>query len=41
VAVTPTSYLIDKQGRIAKRWVGEPDFGTLHGEIDALIKAPA
>ncbi len=41
VAVTPTSYLIDKQGRIAKRWVGEPDFATLHGEIDALIKAPS
>jgi peroxiredoxin len=41
VKVTPTSYLIDKQGRIARRWVGEPDFAVLHGEIEALLKAPA
>lgn len=41
VKVTPTSYLIDKQGRIAKRWVGVPDFALLHGEIEALLKSPA
>lgn len=41
VRVTPTSYLIDKQGRIAKRWVGEPDFAALHQEIEALLKTPA
>jgi peroxiredoxin len=38
VKVTPTSYLIDKQGRISKRWVGEPDFQRLHDEIAGLLK---
>jgi peroxiredoxin len=41
VKVTPTSYLIDKQGRIAKRWVGEPDFARLHDEIAGLLKESA
>jgi peroxiredoxin len=41
VKVTPTSYLIDKQGRIAKRWEGEPNFTALHSAIEALLKAPA
>jgi peroxiredoxin len=41
IKVTPTSYLIDRQGRIAKRWVGIPDFAALHGEIEVLLKAPA
>jgi peroxiredoxin len=41
VKVTPTSYLIDRQGRIAKRWVGEPDFQRLHGEIAGLLKESA
>ncbi len=30
VALTPTTFVIDKQGNIIKRYVGEPDFGTLH-----------
>jgi peroxiredoxin len=37
VKVTPTSFLIDKQGRIAKRWVGEPDFAALGTEIERLL----
>lgn len=37
VKVTPTSFLVDKQGRIAKRWVGEPDFAQLHKEITGLL----
>jgi peroxiredoxin len=37
IKVTPTSYLIDRQGRIAKRWVGVPDFVLLHAEIEALL----
>jgi peroxiredoxin len=41
VSATPTSYLIDKQGRIAKHWVGEPDFAALHGEIETLLNLPA
>jgi peroxiredoxin len=38
VALTPTSYLLDKQGRIVKRYVGKPDFDALHGLIDELLR---
>lgn len=37
VKLTPTTYLVDKQGRIVKRFVGEPDFPTLHTLIDELL----
>jgi peroxiredoxin len=30
VSLTPTTYVIDKQGKIIKRYVGEPDFAALH-----------
>jgi len=35
--ITPTSFLLDKQGRIVKRYVGEPDFAELHGLVDKLL----
>jgi peroxiredoxin len=41
IRLTPTSFLIDKQGNIVKRYLGEPDFTKLHGQIEALLKAPA
>ena len=34
VALTPTTFVIDRQGRIVKRYVGEPDFR----ELDALLE---
>jgi peroxiredoxin len=37
VRLTPTTYLVDKQGRIVKRFVGEPDFTALHGLIEELL----
>jgi peroxiredoxin len=37
VQLTPTTFLIDKQGRIVKRYVGAPDFAALHGLIDELL----
>jgi peroxiredoxin len=37
VQLTPTSYLVDKQGRIVKRYVGEPDFAELHKLIEKLL----
>jgi peroxiredoxin len=40
IRLTPTTFLIDKQGNIVKRYLGEPDFAQLHSEIEALLKAP-
>jgi len=37
VKLTPTTYLVDKQGRIVKRFVGEPDFQALHQLIEKLL----
>lgn len=39
VQVTPTSLLIDKQGRIVERYVGEPDFAALHRRVEQLLAA--
>lgn len=30
VNMTPTTFVIDKDGKILKRYLGEPDFGQLH-----------
>ena len=37
VQLTPTSYLVDKRGRIVKRYVGPPDFTELHQLIEQLL----
>ncbi|MES2831980.1 MAG: TlpA disulfide reductase family protein [Pseudomonadota bacterium] len=34
VTLTPTTFVIDKKGRIIKRYVGEPDFDALHRLLD-------
>ena len=34
---TPTTYLIDKQGAVVKRYVGAPDFRALHALIERLL----
>lgn len=37
VRITPTSYLVDRQGRIVKRYVGQPDFAALHVLVERLL----
>lgn len=39
VKLTPTTYVVDKQGQIVKRYVGEPDFDALHRLIEDLLAA--
>ena len=37
ISATPTSFLVDKEGRIVKRIVGQPDFAALHQQIEKLL----
>lgn len=39
IQLTPTSILIDKNGKIIKRFVGEPDFNELHQLIEKGLSA--
>jgi len=34
VKITPTTYVINRQGQIIKTYVGEPDFAALHSLIE-------
>ena len=37
VRVTPTSFLIDRQGRVLKRFLGEPDWAELHELVERAL----
>jgi peroxiredoxin len=37
VHLTPTSFLIDKQGRIVEQYRGQPDFGKLRARVEGLL----
>lgn len=41
VKLTPTTYVIDKQGNIIKRYVGEPEFAQLDALLQKALKAKA
>jgi peroxiredoxin len=38
--VTPVSYLIDRQGRVLRRYIGEPDWAELHTAIEEALSFP-
>ncbi|RCS57120.1 TlpA disulfide reductase family protein [Parvibium lacunae] len=40
VVMTPTTFLVDKEGRILKRYLGKPNFAELHGLIESALAAP-
>ena len=37
VIAAPTSFLVDKNGRIVKTYVGEPDFAEVYRLADQLL----
>lgn len=37
VNVTPVSVLIDKEGRIVRQFIGEPDWAELHSQVEKLL----
>ena len=39
VKLTPTTYIVDKQGQIVKKYVGAPNFDELHKLIEKLLAA--
>jgi peroxiredoxin len=39
VKLTPTTFVIDKQGKILKRYVGEPQFAELHQLLEKALAA--
>jgi peroxiredoxin len=41
VRLTPTTFLLDKQGRVVQKYLGEPDFPRLHALLEKLLAEPA
>ncbi len=39
VKLTPTTYVIGKDGNVIKRYVGEPEFAELHALLEKALKA--
>lgn len=37
VKLTPTIFIVDRSGRVVKRYVGVPDFPTLHALLEELL----
>jgi len=38
IRVTPTTFIIDKRGKVVKQYLGEPDFAQLHALLEAKLK---
>jgi peroxiredoxin len=41
VSVTPTTYLLDRHGRIVTRYVGEPDWKEFDARVERALADPA
>lgn len=40
VALTPTTFIVDKQGRVVRKVIGELDFSSLHALLDEQLGKP-
>jgi peroxiredoxin len=41
VDATPTTFVLDKRGKVVARWVGAPDFVKLDELLDSKLREPA
>jgi len=41
VSVTPTTYLLDRSGRVVAKYVGEPDWPDFHARVERALDEPA
>jgi peroxiredoxin len=41
VSMTPTTFVISKDGKILKRYLGQPDFDALHALLDKSLRTHA
>jgi peroxiredoxin len=41
VQLTPTTFVVDKNGKILKRYVGEPEWDALHKLLDGALASAA
>jgi peroxiredoxin len=40
IRMTPTTFVLDRQGRVLKRYLGEPDWAEFHGLLDKALGNP-
>ena len=38
IKLTPTTFVLDKRGRVLQRFNGEPDWGSLHALVERALK---
>ena len=41
IHITPTTFLIDKRGRVLRRFVGEPDWQEFNALVEKALAEPA
>lgn len=41
VHITPTTFVLDRRGRVLRRFVGEPDWGRFDALVERALDAPA
>lgn len=41
IDATPTTFVLDKRGKVVARWVGEPDFSKMDELLESKLREPA